>query len=161
MPKKYVTNYDRAIDLKLQPIFDKALQDNSDYLFALPSDLNAYACIHNSKSCKAWTGIPSQDLAGNRAKRFFNDNLTFLSNARVALLDHRNAGSELPPLVPSREEFQRLGCSLKESKALRAKYLVQTYLRDTGELATNISVPIFVHGERYGSVLLCWLEKHS
>ncbi|MCK6598384.1 MAG: methyl-accepting chemotaxis protein [Bdellovibrionaceae bacterium] len=156
-PKKYFTNYDSKIDLKLQPLFDNFLKDNSEFLFALPVDLNAYAPIHNAKFCKAWTNDPQKDLIGNRVKRFFNDNMTFLKNTRVGLLSD---DSKIPSFIDSRSQLRELNCQLHQNRMSEKKYLIQTYLRDTGEIATNLSVPIFVFGERYGTVVVCWVENH-
>lgn len=155
-PKKYHTKYDSFIDQKLQTITDNFINTNSEFIFAIVVDLNAYAPIHNSKYCKEWTGNPANDLIGNRIKRLFNDNLTILKNARVGLT---NKDITLPPLITSQSQLRDLGCETKKTASNKNKYLIQTYLRDTGEVATNLSVPLFIQGERYGSLVVCWLDK--
>lgn len=156
VPKKFFTKYDKYIDTLLQPIFDDFLKDNEQFIFALPVDLNAYAPIHNSKFCKDWTGDSTKDLIGNRVKRFFNDNLTFLKNARVGLTENEVT---LPSLFNHRSQLAEFNCLTRVNSRSQNKYLIQTYLRDTGEIATNLSVPIFVENERYGSVVICWVDR--
>jgi methyl-accepting chemotaxis protein len=34
--------------------------------------------------------------------------------------------------------------------------LLQTYARDTGALLSVLSVPLYVHAQRYGTALLIW-----
>lgn len=155
-PKKFFTKYDKHIDTLLQPVFDDFLKDNEQFIFALPVDLNAYAPIHNSKFCKDWVGDSTKDLIGNRVKRFFNDNLTFLKNARVGLTENEVT---LPPLFNHRSQLAEFNCLTRVNSRSQNKYLIQTYLRDTGEIATNLSVPIFVENERYGSVVICWVDR--
>lgn len=154
-PKKFRTKYDQAFEAGIQAACDEVFKLGPEYIFALPVDLNAYAPMHNSKFCKSWTGQASKDLVGNRVKRFFYDNLTFLKSARVGL---GPAAAKLPQVLNSRAVLQNSGCYLRETRAHRNAYLVQTYLRDTGEIATNLSVPIFVRGQRFGSIVVCWLD---
>lgn len=155
-PKKFHTKYDAFIDKKLQTITDNFINAHTEFIFAIVVDLNAYAPIHNSKYCKDWTGNPANDLIGNRIKRIFNDNLTILKNARVGLT---NKEVTLPALISSQSQLRDLDCDLKKTSKSKNKYLIQTYLRDTGEVATNLSVPLFIQGERYGSLIICWLDK--
>lgn len=155
-PKKFHTKYDAFIDKNLQTITDNFINANSEFIFAIVVDLNAYAPIHNSKYCKEWTGNPANDLIGNRIKRLFNDNLTILKNARVGLTSKEIT---LPSLITSQSQLRDLGCETKKTASSKNKYLIQTYLRDTGEVATNLSVPLFIQGERYGSLVVCWLDK--
>lgn len=155
-PKKFSTKYDSFIDKKLQILTDEFIETNKEFIFAIVVDLNAYAPIHNSKYCKDWTGNPSNDLVGNRMKRLFNENLTILKNARVGLTEKEVS---LPPLLTSWGQLRELGCETKKTSKNKDRYLIQTYLRDTGEVATNLSVPLFVMGERYGSLVICWLDK--
>lgn len=158
LPPKYSTRYDSQVDQTLQPIFEEVFNLGPNYLFALPVDLNAYAPIHNKKYCKDWVGEYNQDLAGNRVKRFFSENMTFLKSTRVGL---GPGAAKLPIRIQSRESLINSGCWLKKNRQTQNSFLVQTYLRDTGELATNLSVPIFIHGERFGTVVICWLEEES
>ena len=40
--------------------------------------------------------------------------------------------------------------------AVGRSFMLQTYARDTGAVLTTLSVPLYVEGERYGSVVLGW-----
>lgn len=155
-PKKFSTKYDSFVDKRLQTVMDEFIELNKEFIFAIVVDLNAYAPIHNSKYCKDWTGNSSSDLVGNRIKRLFNDNLTILKNARVGLSEKENS---FPSLFTSPSQLRELGCEIKKTNKNKDRYLIQTYLRDTGEVATNLSVPLFIMGERYGSLVICWLDK--
>ncbi len=157
-PKKFRTKYDCLFESEIQAACDEVFKLGPDYLFALPVDINAYAPMHNKKFCKPWTGIPEKDLVGNRVKRFFYDNLTFLKSTRVGL---GPATAKLPQVISSRSVLQNNGCDLVQTKSSKGAYLVQTYLRDTGEVATNLSVPIFIQGHRFGAIVVCWLDAEG
>ncbi|HET6263738.1 MAG TPA: hypothetical protein VFD95_02695, partial [Usitatibacter sp.] len=120
-------------------------------LFALVIDLNSYGPIHNREYCKDWTGVHSQDLVGNRIKRFFTDQRVLVRGARVGL----QQAATLPDRA-SRDDFARAGCDLGETREAAAQFLVQTYARDTGAIVTVLTAPIFVKERRWGAVLLGW-----
>lgn len=153
-PKKYFTNYDRFVDKTLQVIFDKVLLENKEFIFALPVDLNAFGFTHNSKYCKPWRGNYDTDLAENRIKRFFHENMTFLRSARVGL---HNFAENLPIMFDSYSELEKLVGAQTLSPKNSNEYLVQSYYRDTGELATNLSVPIYINNRRFGTIVVCWI----
>jgi methyl-accepting chemotaxis protein len=69
---KYHTRYDAFTDRGVLVFQDKFL-DHKDFLFAVGVDENGYLPTHNTKFQKAVTGDPTQDLAGNRTKRKFDD----------------------------------------------------------------------------------------
>ncbi len=156
-PMKYATPYDARVDVALQACFDEVLLQVPALIFALATDLNAYAPIHNSAYMKGITGDPAADLMGNRVKRFFHDNRVLIRGARVGL----GAGAEELGDQASLAEFRRRGCSLKEADAPPGIFRVQTYARDTGALITVLNVPIHVMGHRYGASLLGWNEDGS
>ncbi|MDW8059117.1 MAG: methyl-accepting chemotaxis protein [Thermomicrobium sp.] len=153
-PPKYSTAYDAVVDLELSEEMEAVLRQEPKLVFALPIDLNTYAPMHNRAFCKDWTGIPERDLVGNRVKRFFWDQRVLVRGARVGLGE---AAERLPNLA-TRQDFLRAGCDLRESPAQRERFLVQTYARDTGEVMTVITVPLFVKGHRWGAALVGWKE---
>ena len=150
-PPKYHTRYDASVDVQLQRVMDGIKAREPALIFALVIDLNAYGPIHNSEYCKDWTGVPAQDLLGNRVKRFFTDQHVLVRGARVAL--PQAAG--LPDRV-ARREFVRAGCDLEKSEADAREFLVQTYARDTGAIVTVLTTPIYVKSRRWGATLLGW-----
>ncbi|MCX2728294.1 methyl-accepting chemotaxis protein [Thermomicrobium sp. 4228-Ro] len=154
-PPKYSTAYDAVVDLELSEEMEDIIRREPKLVFALPIDLNTYAPMHNRAFCKDWTGIPERDLAGNRVKRFFWDQRVLVRGARVGL----GEAAERLPNMATRADFLRAGCDLRESPQQREAFLVQTYARDTGEVMTVITVPIFVKGQRWGAALVGWKEE--
>ena len=56
----------------------------------------------------------------------------------------------------SRAEMRAAGCDLTEPAGGEQRRLVQTYARDTGAIFTVLSVPVYVHGERWGAAVIGW-----
>ena len=117
-PQKYRTEYDDKIPERLQPLYDKLVQETSGGRFALLVDTNGYAPSHNSYYSRPLTGNPKTDLQQSRDKRIFND--------PAGLKAARN---DTP-------------------------FLLQTYVRDTGEILSEISLPIMVKGRHWGALRL-------
>ncbi len=153
-PPKYSTAYDAVVDLELSEEMEDILRWEPKLVFALPIDLNTYAPMHNRAFCKDWTGIPERDLVGNRVKRFFWDQRVLVRGARVGL----GQAAERLPNMATRADFLRAGCDLRETPQQREAFRVQTYARDTGEVMTVITVPLFVKGHRWGAALVGWKE---
>ena len=66
-------------------------------------------------------------------------------------------GRELPHRPLSRAGVSRAaGCDLTEPRGGEQRRLVQTYARDTGAIFTVLSVPVYVHGERWGASVIGW-----
>jgi methyl-accepting chemotaxis protein len=156
-PPKYRTAYDALVDTQLQPIFDEILGREKALIFALIIDLNSYGPTHNSMYMKPCTGVPAEDVSGNRVKRFFTDNNVLVRGGRVGL----GAPARKVPQRAERGDFLRAGCELAEKPGARDAFLVQTYARDTGAIATALTVPLFVNGQRWGSSLLGWTADGS
>ncbi len=150
-PPKYSTRYDHLVDEALQQVMDEVLEREPRLTFALIIDLNSYAPIHNRRFCQDWTGDPQKDLVGNRIKRFFFDKGVLVRGARVGL---PQAAVTLPNMA-RREDFLRV-CDLRERPEERDVFLVQTYARDTGQVLSVLTVPLYVKGYRYGAALLGW-----
>ncbi|SRR6266568_784727 len=69
---KFHTKYDLVTDRSILVFQDKFLE-YEDFVFAVGVDENGYLPTHNTRFQKPLTGVPEQDLAGNRTKRIFND----------------------------------------------------------------------------------------
>ena len=149
-PPKFSTGYDHLVDEPLMALYDRTLAENSWLVLAAGSDLNVYAPVHARALCADWTGDPSKDLLGNRIKRILADNPALVRANRVGI------GRELPHRVLSRAEMRAAGCDLTEPAGGERRRLVQTYARDTGAIFTVLSVPVYVHGERWGAAVIGW-----
>ncbi|WP_306592034.1 methyl-accepting chemotaxis protein [Geothrix sp. 21YS21S-4] len=153
-PPKFRTAYDALVERPLQEAFDAVLAQEPRLTFALAIDLNSYAASHNRRFTQDWTGRPEQDLAGNRAKRFFTDNRVLVRGARHGLGE---TAESLPDRAP-RGDFRRVA-DLARPAAKTDDFLVQTYARDTGAIITVLTVPLYACGERYGATLLGWSDE--
>jgi methyl-accepting chemotaxis protein len=149
-PPKYLTAYDELVDTRLTACLEASLAREPGLTDAGVADLNTYAPAVVSAFTQDWTGNPERDLEGNRTKRFFLASPAMLRASRAEL------GVDLPAAVLSRSEFEAAGARLSEREEDRNSLLVQTYARDTGALLSVLSVPLHVHGERYGTTLLIW-----
>jgi methyl-accepting chemotaxis protein len=107
--------------------------------------------VHARSLCADWTGEPAKDLIGNRVKRILTDNPALVRANRVGI-----GGRELPHRTLTRAEFRNAGCDLAEPAGGEQRRLVQTYARDTGAIFTVLSVPVYVHGERWGAAVIGW-----
>jgi methyl-accepting chemotaxis protein len=56
----------------------------------------------------------------------------------------------------TREELRNAGAQLTEPASDHKPFLLQTYARDTGAVLSIMSVPLYVKGERFGSVTVGW-----
>jgi len=131
-------------------VYDRTLAENPWLVLAAGSDLNVYAPVHARPLCSDWTGDPAKDLVGNRIKRILTDNPALVRANRVGI------GRDLPHRVLSRAEMRAAGCELTEPEGGEHRRLVQTYARDTGAIFTVLSVPVYVHGERWGAAVIGW-----
>jgi hypothetical protein len=150
-PPKFSTGYDALVDEQLMALFDRALVEHPWLGLATGSDLNVYGPAHARSLCADWTGEPAQDLIGNRIKRLLTDNPALVRANRVGI-----GGRELPYRPLTRSEYVRAGCDLTEPAGGERRRLVQTYARDTGAILTLLSVPVYVHGERWGAACIGW-----
>jgi HAMP domain-containing protein len=69
---KYHTRYDALTDRGVLVFQDKFLE-HPDFVFAVGVDENGYLPTHNTRYQHPVTGDPGKDLAGNRTKRIFAD----------------------------------------------------------------------------------------
>ncbi len=149
-PSKYHTAYDALVDRAMMERMDAVLAAEPKLTFALPFDLNAWAPAHNSVFSQDITGDPAKDLGGNRTKRFFLESGALTRASRMEL------GVDLPGEALTRAQMTAAGARLREPAHDNRPFLLQTYARDTGAVLTTLSVPLYVHGQRYGCVCLGW-----
>jgi methyl-accepting chemotaxis protein len=150
-PAKFHTAYDALVDEAMMDRMDAVLTAEPGLTFALPFDLNAFAPAHNRTFSRPITGDQATDLAGNRTKRFFLDAPALVRASRMEL------GVSLPDAVLTRGQIQAAGARLTEPAAgTRLPFLLLTYARDTGAVLSTLSVPLYVHGQRFGCVCLGW-----
>lgn len=150
-PPKYSTAYDALVDEELMALFDRTLAQHRWLGLATGSDLNVYGPAHARPLCADWTGDPAKDLGANRVKRLLTDNPALVRANRVGI-----GGRELPYKPLARAEFRAAGCDLAQPPGGEQRRLVQTYARDTGAILTLLSVPVYVHGERWGAACIGW-----
>ena len=65
-------------------------------------------------------------------------------------------GVELPTRAVTLQEIRAAGAQLAEPPRETLPVLIQTYARDTGAVLSTMSVPLYVKGQRYGSVIIGW-----
>jgi methyl-accepting chemotaxis protein len=148
---KFSTAYDALIDESLMDLYDRTLAEHRWLVLAAGSDLNVYAPAHARILCRDWTGDPAKDLIGNRIKRILTENPALVRANRAGI-----GGRDLPHRALARSEYRNAGCDLTEPPCGDRRRLVQTYARDTGAIFTVLSVPVYVHGERWGASVIGW-----
>jgi methyl-accepting chemotaxis protein len=163
-PPKYSTRYDRAVDVALRQVLDRYLGVLPGILFTSVMDLNGYLPISTTETCKEWTGDFQADLLGNRLKRFSTDQ---------AQLEAAHMGLRLPALpldtsepyvrnmksVLSRAEIIRYGNSLKQAEEPADLFTIYTFASLSGRVTTQLAVPVYVRGHRYGAAIIGWEPK--
>ncbi|MEA2688338.1 MAG: methyl-accepting chemotaxis protein [Candidatus Eremiobacteraeota bacterium] len=148
-PPKYRTIYDHLVDESLAPVCDRHAARDSKLVFASVTDLNGFALMVPATLRRDITGDRLRDLEGNRIKRIFEDTVGLLA-ARVGL-DH--AGEA--PRRASRTVLLERGIDLGRPPGPRP-FMLQTYARDTGQIFNDVAFPVYVKGERFGSVRLAY-----
>jgi len=89
---RFHTRYDSYTDGVVLDFEDKILESSPDFLYAVGGDLNGYTPTHNSKFQRPLTGDPVKDLAGNRTKRKFWEEVHkhAAANLTPSLVQHYN-----------------------------------------------------------------------
>jgi methyl-accepting chemotaxis protein len=148
-PPKYRTRYDHLVDESLAPVCDRYAQRDAKLVFASVTDLNGFAVMVPDALRRDITGDRLRDLHGNRIKRIFDDAVG-LHAARVGL----DRATDVPPRA-ARSALLARGIDLTRPPGARP-FMLQTYPRDTGGVYNDVSFPVYVKGERYGSVRLAY-----
>jgi len=76
-PQKYSTKFDTLADRIFPPVQDGWLKKIPGCVFALCSDVNAYAPTHHAGFSDPPTGNPEVDMLRSRSKRMYGDNPVF------------------------------------------------------------------------------------
>ncbi|MDB5028854.1 MAG: methyl-accepting chemotaxis sensory transducer, partial [Candidatus Eremiobacteraeota bacterium] len=118
-------------------------------VLASVTDLNGFAVMVPERLRRDITGDRLRDLEGNRIKRIFEDAVGLLA-ARVGL----ERGAEAPRRAP-RAAFIDRGIELRRPAGARP-FILQSYTRDTGAVYNDVAFPVYVKGERFGSVRLAY-----
>jgi methyl-accepting chemotaxis protein len=150
-PPKYSTAYDALVDDELMAVYDRYLLAHPWLAMAVASDLNVYSPIQARRFTADWTGDRATDLLGNRGKRILVEHPALARANRIGL-----GGRELPLRPHTRTEMRMAGCDLSEPRGGDDRRLVQTYARDTGTILTVLTVPVYIHGERWGAAVIGW-----
>ena len=152
-PPKYHTAYDRFAEQHIVQILD-AFLTGPEVIASIAVDTNGYAPCHNTRSSKPLTGDYQTDLAGNRAKRIFNDagGLRAARNTEPSIhqVHERDNGDILLDIaVPIRVRGKlwgnlRVGYSLVQmDEFVRLTYAFQNlghYLRDVAATSERLAV---------------------
>ncbi len=125
LPEKYDTRYVDRFEQRLQPLYDRCVQENEAFMIASAFDLNSYCPAHNSKISQPLTGDFDSDNAFSRHRRIYDGTRA----------EKRRANHDAP-------------------------FLLQTFIRDTGEILNSLSVPLFVAGRRWGSFCVAFTPDH-
>jgi methyl-accepting chemotaxis protein len=160
-PPKFSTRYDSAVELELQAVLDRYLKVLPGLLFTSLMDLNGYQPISTTNTCKDWTGDFKTDAMNNRLKRFSTDRAQ-VEAARMGLrvperpLTQGTGYVRDTRSILTREEIVRLGNSLALDGSAADLYTIQTYASLSGRVATQLAVPVWVGGQRYGACMIGW-----
>ncbi len=115
-PQKFEVSYLSAFNAEIQPVMEKSLISLKGGVYAIITDSQGYAGLHNLVFSKPLTGDYQKDFVDNRTRRLWSDSTG------------QRAATNTMPL------------------------LLQTYLRDTGEVLSEINLPIQVSGRQWGNI---------
>jgi methyl-accepting chemotaxis protein len=102
-----------------------------------------------------------QDLTDQSKERFAGTVYSLLVDVKGYIPVHHRATSQPPTGDPKKDLLysrdQRLYNS-NETETRRAshteRFLLQTYIRDTGEILSDLSIPVYVDGKHWGAVIM-------
>jgi methyl-accepting chemotaxis protein len=152
-PPKFATAWDAATDRALMEIVDRReAVAGLDYVCIV--DINGYLTMHARKYRSAITGDFARDLAGNRVKRIFEDDVG-LRCGRVGLAKAAEVPKRARPA-----QFAAAGVNLRRPAGPRP-FLLQTYARDTGFVLNDLSSAIYVRGRHWGGVRFAYDPKFN
>jgi len=151
-PPKYATRWDAAVDEAIISLLDDAFEELA---FARPAtiaavDLNAFIYAHPRRAITDWTGDPDRDHAGNRIKRFIEDDQS-VRTTRWGL----GANVERVGRRASYADFRNAGCLLERPAAERS-WSAYVYARDTRDIFNGMVIALYVRNERQGTIRLVY-----
>jgi len=148
-PPKFHTSWDNELDEPLAKIVDDHGFRDSAITFICIVDVNGFLTMHRKDYRQDISGDKQRDLAGNRIKRFFEDQVA-LRAARVGL------AADAIPQRATRAQFAAAGIELDRVPPGERPFTVQSYARDTGVVMNDLSVPLYVGGKRWGALRLAY-----
>lgn len=125
LPEKYDTSYVDQYDALMRPMFDRFINQRTEFIYAIAVDKNGYAPAHHTKVSERITGNFEIDNLKSRNRRIFAGN-----RAEV-----RRASSTAP-------------------------FLLQTFIRDTGEVLNDLSIPLYINGQHWGALIMGFSPEH-
>lgn len=140
-PPKYQTLYDQKIDMPLIDLMDRVVREGS-LQFCTVMDLNAFTLAHARSMAQDWTGSYERDLAGNRIKRVFVNDVSAHKSVRIAL----------PPALQQKERIDSRDVAGLPGPTDTRSFLIQTYALDSGEVMLAMAMPIYIRGRRWGVI---------
>jgi methyl-accepting chemotaxis protein len=148
-PPKFHTSWDAEVDAALAAIVDDHGYRDPALVFMCVVDINGFLTMHRRDYRQDITGDRERDLAGNRVKRFFEEEVA-LRAARVGL------DAQRVPLRAPRAAFEAAGVPLARPGHEDRPMIVQSYARDTGAVINDLAVPLYVDDRRWGSLRLAF-----
>ena len=102
-----------------------------------------------------------QDPTDQGKERFAGTVYSLLVDVKGYIPVHHRATSQAPTGDPEKDllysRHQRL-YNANETEIRRAshteRFLLQTYIRDTGEILNDLSIPVYVDGKHWGAVIM-------
>ncbi|HLN61523.1 MAG TPA: methyl-accepting chemotaxis protein [Symbiobacteriaceae bacterium] len=152
-PPKYRTAYDHLVDGPLNGIMDQYFGKTS-LVFATVLDLNGFALAQPKALMQDWTGNAEEDLRNNRVKRLVTDPVSRKA-CRVALPPQLQDKAIISQADLSRTPLESYG------GAATRPFLLQTYALDTGAVVLALAMPVYVQGQRWGTVRIGYRPGES
>ena len=150
-PPKHATGYDHLVDEPLMDLYDRTLAQNPWLVLAAGSDLNVYAPVHARALCADWTGEPSRTSSATGSSASSPTTRPWSAPTASA-----SGGASCPTGRCRGPRCARPAATWSRPPGGEQRRLVQTYARDTGAIFTVLSVPVYVHGERWGAAVIGW-----
>jgi methyl-accepting chemotaxis protein len=148
-PPKFSTRYDRAVEDGFNALIDATVPTHPAIGAMIAVDLNGYNFGHYRECRQAWTGDYERDLANNRIKRFFDDELSL----RLTRIGLGPAAESLPPRTPY-ARFRELGCVLDQVEP--RPWAIFVFARDTGIVYNDLSIALFARKKRVGTIRMIY-----
>lgn len=128
-PEKFTVSYMQQFERKMQPLFDRFIQQRPEFIYAVAVDKNGYLPAHHRHLSQPLSGDYEVDILKSRHQKIYNANRA----------EQRRAANLEP-------------------------FLLQTCIRDTGEILNDLSLPIYINGKHWGGLIMgfkpeCLLDK--
>jgi methyl-accepting chemotaxis protein len=148
-PPKFYTSWDADLDKRLAELIDDYGHRDRAIVVACIVDLNGFVAMHRNDFRQDITGDPERDIAGNRVKRML-ETAGQLRAARVGL-----AADRVPPRA-SRTAFAAARVDVDSEPLGERPFLLQSIMRDTGDVVNDVAIPLYASGRRWGALRLAY-----